>query len=685
MRNLLDFHYSPWLILVCLLIGGGYSYLQYSKKVPWSGRLNLVLAAIRGLIVSAIAILILGPTMRVVQNYYEKPIFVFAIDNSESVPLATDATIIENTVDKLTEIKASLEQNDWQVKTVNLTGQDITLDSILFDETRTDLTALIRREIDKYDGANLGAMLVLSDGIFNAGFSPDLISAYHPVYSLGIGDTIPKMDLSIIDVDYNKTVYQDNKFPVTIRIRNEGVGNESTKLRIYQSGQLAETKDLEIASDTRIIEHEFTLEANEAGKQRISISLEAVEGEASIANNKLSFYVDVIEGQQKILLAAEAPSPDMKAFKLALEANDRFLINQVIGEPIKSADYDLIVLFNSPNFSKRVVYNSIAGLSEIPKLYFLGSSTDLRPYSEMGLIEFNQRINQYDQVTGSLNPDLTLFTLINDSKEWLANVPPMAVPFGEISLSLTSQVILEQRVGNVVTNRPIIYINEDEIKSGVVLGDGFWTWRLDEYRKYGVTDRFDEILTKLTMYLAAKPDKRQFKMYPSKDGFEIGEKMTFIAETYNQLFEPYYGEPVSLVIEGVEEKFDYNFTPLSGSNNLNIDNLSEGLYSYAATTFLDGKRHSASGQFSVEKTNIEAVDLTADFLVLRKLANESGGNFYTAESIDELVKELASLEAKTVIHSQEREVLLFNLPLILILILIFASGEWLTRKMMGSY
>ena len=684
MRNLIEFEYSPWLIIVCLLIGAAYSYLQYTRETPWDKRINLWLAMARAILVSVIAILIIGPLIRAVKNYYEEPVLVLALDTSESVGMHLDSLNADMLRQELKELTEVLDGQGWQVKTVDLSGHGIELDSITFNTPRTNLTRMIRQQLTEYSGANLGAMLVVSDGIFNAGFSPDLVTPFTPIYSLGLGDTIPQKDISIIDLEYNKTVYQDNRYPLLVRIRNEGIVSGAANLRIYDAGELVERRLISFREDTRLREEEFLLEAVEPGKHRITIVMDSVPGESTTVNNRAQLYVDVIDGKQRILLVAEAPTPEMKAFRTSLSSNSRFEIDQAIGEVPQALDYDLIVVFNSPTRKSSRVFNAVMK-AEVPKLFYLGLSTDLRPYLRDGIIGMNRISNQYDQVRAAVNADLSAFNLVNDMQEWLANVPPMTVPFGELQIPPGGQVVLQQKVGSVTTERPIIYLTNEEPKRGVIVGDGFWTWRLDEYRNYGETTRFDELIAKLTQYLAAKPDNRQFKLYPTKDGFELGEEMVFIAETYNQLFEPTYGEPVALAVFSDTTTWNYSFTPLAGSNKFSIDDLPEGLYSYTGTTFIDGKKHSVSGQFSVEKPNIEGADLTADHLVLRRLSAESGGRFFKLEEIAELKKEMASIETTSVIHSQENEIFLFNLSWLLILLLFLATSEWLTRKMMGGY
>jgi hypothetical protein len=526
---------------------------------------------------------------------------------------------------------------------------------------------------------------VVSDGIFNSGFSPDLISTFTPIYGIGLGDTIPRKDLSIINVLHNKTVYQDNLYPVEVSIRNEGLGKAGARLSVYQGNQVLDQVQLNVVPEVRLITHQFLLKASSPGKQRISVVLEAIPGESTLVNNTSSFYIDVIEGQQKVIIVADAPSPEIKALLLAIEQNEHFSVSIMVNEDIPELKYDLIIFAQSPNKGfTRSVYHQLKN-SDTPKLYLIGRQTNLRQLNRDSVMSFRQANNQYDLVTAVLNNDYKGFTLTSEMAEWLTQAPPITVPFGNIVLQPTDQVLLYQRVGTVDTKRPIIYFSEGEQKHGVIIADGLWKWRMNEYKEFGETTRFDELITKTIMLLASKPDNRQFKLYPLKDGYEVGEDIIFVSETYNELFEPLFGEPVNLKITYGNDVRNYAFTPLAGSQQMSVDDLPAGLYNYAAYTTLNGKRHQVSGQFSVENPDLEAADLTADHLMLRKLALESGGKFYNSNELDNLKSDFASIEAPAIIHTQERELLLLNLYWILIALIILVSVEWLTRKMMGGY
>jgi hypothetical protein len=544
---------------------------------------------------------------------------------------------------------------------------------------------MVRSIQSEYEGGNLAGILLVSDGIFNSGYSPDLISNFTPIYTLGLGDTVQKSDLSIIDVKHNQTAYQDNIFPVEVSIKNNGIGPARSILRIYEGNLLKSQKTIEFTPENRLVQHLFEIEANEPGKQRINIYLEPVENESTIINNQYSFYIDVVEGQQKVLIIADAPIPDVKAIRLAIEKKENFDVELYEGDQINLKSFDLVVFLQVPNSNKSInLYQDILE-AEIPQLFFVGSLTNISQLKNAGLFNINQVRNQYDQVSVGLNNEFTDFTLSEEINDWIADVPPLLVPFGDIILPPNNQVVLYQKVGSIVTNKPVLYFAEESTRYGVVIGDGLWKWRLNEYYRYGETVRFDELITKTVMYLAAKPDNRQFKLYPVKDEYEVGQNIKFAAETYNELFEPVYGEQVTIRLSKGEDLNTYTFTPLDGSTEVSVGILEDGIYNYEGYTVINGVRHAASGQFTVDNPNIEASELTADFTTLKNLSLVSDGKFYTMNQMNRLINDLESLEAPSIIHTREKEVLLLNLPWILILIILLVSGEWLVRKMMGGY
>jgi hypothetical protein len=92
-----------------------------------------------------------------------------------------------------------------------------------------------------------------------------------------------------------------------------------------------------------------------------------------------------------------------------------------------------------------------------------------------------------------------------------------------------------------------------------------------------------------------------------------------------------------------------------------------------------------SGEFLVTAQNIESQNLTADFGLLRKLSAESGGRFFNEGDLGKVNDDLSSLQAKTVVHSEDSFHPMINLKVVFFLLLFLLSLEWFTRKFFGSY
>ena len=164
------------------------------------------------------------------------------------------------------------------------------------------------------------------------------------------------------------------------------------------------------------------------------------------------------------------------------------------------------------------------------------------------------------------------------------------------------------------------------------------------------------------------------------------EKVTFDTEVYNDLYERVYGNKINLTLTDGEGN-ETNYTYITNENNTRYDisGLKEGVYKYIATTQIGGSRESVKGEFLIRELQLETVNLTADFDLLRKITAKNGGQFYKADNLDRLREELVSQEAQGTIHSSEKYLPFIYLKWIFFLILLLLTIEWFVRKYSGSY
>ncbi len=687
----LIFEESPWWILPSIILGAGYAWLLYQKKGPWSNTTHKILAALRGFFVALLAFFLINPLLKQIISQIEDPIVVIAVDNSASVlGVDEDPELLKT---ELSSLISGIDQSTTQVDVYTFDGRlaPNEFDSLKFDSKSTHLSGILRSIQSDYEGRNLAGVVLASDGIFNQGLSPQYRNYAFPIHTVGLGDTIPKRDVKIKNLYYNKIAYLGNKFPLVVEVQNDGILSESTSISILQNGQLLATETVELSSDNTVFSTEFNLEANTAGFQRYQVVVDEVADELTAANNTQDAYLEIIDGKEKILMIGFAPHPDMKAITAALSKNENYEITQYIPgvNEYEVDQYDLIIIneafdrFNllKPIFDQVLQYNASL-------LVVLGNRSNFKAYNEtFDLAQFEAKAGQRDKVSPSYNEDFSYFTFDQENQSVLNGYPPITVPYGEFSVHPETEVLFYQKVGSIETTKPLMMVrNTQDRKIGVIIGEGFWQWRLQEYAQYESTAVFDQFISKTVQYLSTKEDKRKFRLYPEKNEYFDTEPVIFEAEVYNNIYEPVYGFEINLSLKDEDGNINqYSLINSESNSRLTVGQLSPGIYQYEAYTILDDKRETITGELSVQELQLESISLTAQHQLLRTVSQNTGGQFFHLSEIRSVPAYLAQQEAKGIVYSTESFESLINLKWIFFILLALVSTEWFIRKYSGSY
>jgi hypothetical protein len=687
----LQFDSSPLFIFLCLAVGAGYAFLLYQQKHPWSTTVNRLLLGSRALLVSALTFLLLGPILKWTQTTYENPTFVFLVDNSASVKETTDSVARLKWLTQLEGVKKQLEEQDYSVSITGL--DDDLLKKESFDHPSSDLSSALHQQWQKYEGKNLAGIVLLSDGIYNQGISPLYAPVRQPVYTVGMGDTIEQTDIQIKTMVYNKIAYQGNQFPIRADVIVTELPDTEIVATLSREGKVM-SRQTKNSGTSSLLSFDFTAVAETKGMQRVEVSVSTVPGERNTKNNRAVAFVEVVEGKRKILLIAPAPHPDIKALRSVIEQNQNYeLFVHIPGltptDPaLLQAGQAPLVIFHQPldqAGKTQTLFNQLVKQSSV--LLLVGTQSNLEQLALQGIPISFQRGNSWDQVSPVVNPGFKDFVFDEQTPGAFTSFPPIQAPFGKVTYPPNAQILLFQQIGSVVTDRPLLLSwEEGPQKRAVLTGEGIWRWRLHEFADRGNTEAFDEVFSKLIQYLSTTDDKRRFKSFPVQNEFTESESVLFESQVYNTLFEPIYGFTIDLTITDETGKVTpYRYITSPGSTRYRIGGLTEGIYRYRSTTVLDGKREETRGEFLVTAQSIEAQNLTADFGLLRKLADETGGRFYSADQIQKLATDLPLQKAKAIVRAEDEFHPLIRLKWIFIMLLILVSLEWFTRKFLGAY
>ncbi len=692
MQHLL-FESSPIFIFLCAAIAIGYAFVLYRSKHTWSKRINQVLFGLRTILVFFLAILLLGPVIKLITNQFEKPSWVFLIDSSSSVAEGVDSTSRIQLNTQLDQVRKSLQQDGYEVKWNDLIGN--TLEEVSYTSPTSDLNKGIQNVIQEYEGKNLAGIILVSDGIYNSGLSPLYTPVRMPIHTIAVGDSIARVDVILKNVAFNKVAYQGNKFPIRAQVLLQGLQNQEVVVSVSKNGKSISTLQKN-SDDKSFLDFDFQLDAAEKGIQRYDVSVKPVDEESNKRNNAASVFIEVVEGKKKIVMIAPAPHPDIKALKTVVEKNSNYeFVLHIPG--IAEADPALLTAGGAELYIFHQVVDQFGKTSRLfSELYksnssvmlMMGGNTNLRQLQQYNIpIQFESFNGQWDDVTPVINNNFRDFGFSENSNGVFARYPPADVPFGKFSYPPSASVLLYQRIGSITTDRPMLMTWPDNNrKIAVMIGEGMWRWRLNEFADTGNTVFFDELFSKLIQYLSTLEDKRKFRAFPLQNEFSDAEPVVIESQVYNDLFELVYGNTIRIEVRNeTGEVSNYNYVTSPGSSRYRIGGLKEGIYRFKASTSLNGKTEEVNGQFLVKTQNLEAQNLTADFGLLRKLATETGGKFYKADQSNQLASDLQQTKVASLIHSEETFNQLINLKWVFFLLLALISAEWFMRKYLGSY
>ena len=651
------------------------------------------MAFFRFLSVSLIAFLLLSPLLKIIIRHTEKPVIIFAQDNSQSILTGKDSLFYKN--EYLSNSKELIDnlKNNYDVIYYSFGDKISGIIDSSFSSKQTNFSILFDELITRYSNRNVGAIIIASDGIFNKGLNPVYAAkkVSFPIYTIALGDTNTQKDIKITKVNYNRIAYLKNKFPLEIIINAEKCKSEKSKLIITKGNEELFSQNLNITGNDFIQTVLTQIEAKETGLQHYTIRLTNLKDEISFSNNVQEIFIDIIDSKQKILILANSPHPDIAAFKFAIEDKESYQVEDYLYNDFKKQvkGYNLVILHQLPSYK-----NSLSDLffsinkEKIPLLFIIGAQTDLNTFNKLntGLSIWSEK-NSFNEALPIINKEFVLFSISTDLKKIIGKLPPLNSPFGRYKMLNSTNQLFNQKTGSVETQNPLILFNQNQdLKFGIIAGDGIWRWRLTDYFIEENHNAFNELVHKIIQYLSVKEDKSYFRVF-GKNDFPENENVEFNSEVYNESYELINHPEVEITIINDEgKKYPFVFSKTGNSYHLDAGTFPVGTYQYLAKTNFGNKAYKTNGEFIVSALNIETVNTIADHNLLFRLAKSKDGEMVYPLQMNDIYDLINDREdIKTIVYTQKRIEELINIKWVLILIIVLLTAEWFMRKRSGAY
>lgn len=676
-----------WLIPICFIGAAFYAWLLYGKRNQDRAVYSTVFASfLRFSIVFILIFLLLSPIVRRIVRSYKAPLIVLAIDNSASVKLLTGDAVLKDFMRKTDNLIKSLEDRGFDVKIVTLNQQKYTFASAVpFRAGTTDLDRLLERSIGPYKEANLTSLILISDGNFNRGLSSASDDHGTKIFTVGLGSEASKPDIALTDIRYSPVVYTGNQFSIAAAIKTKGFKGIALEVILKEKDRVLERKTVTPTGDRFMGQVEFIHSTSEKGFRHYIVEIHPHTGEFTLENNHVDALIRVTDIKKKILIVAAVPHPDIKAIRSALEGKSDYEITSVIATEAGEVKgpFDIVILHGMPHkqgFGSSLLKKYASGVVPVwlitgadPAIQDLKSVAGVTSVESSSLLPYGTLV--YDKTFGA-------FDFSESEKAFLSDAPDFYIPRVEMRFKTDADVLLSTRRPGSKSPTPIFMVNKNKSsKIFLTLGEGFWKWRLHEFKETEKHVVIDGLINKIVRYLCESQKNKKIDVYLPQTEWEEGE--VFEAEVKTEISDGANKHTVEFIVEDERGSIVRTMHFSSDVARVSLPNLPAGIYRYTASVLIEGEKAQESGMFIVQRNHAETIESAADHSLLKETAIRSGGRFVPSKKLETLLNfpEFKKAQSQVTAHEELTEPI--NIFRIFILILALVSSEWFFRRYRG--
>ncbi len=296
---------------------------------------RIVLASLRTAIFLGVFFCLLRPTLTLERVVPQRNFVGVLVDDSRSMTLDGDGQAGRGdvAVQALSDREGSLlnQLSDrFSVRLFRFSHLATRMDSVqqlTFGGTRTDLGGALRHAASELEGVPLSGLVVLSDGGDNAGegvseaIAP-LQTAGIPVFAVGLGQEVLARDIEVGRVETPSRALRGSSLLVDVVLTHVGFTGRTVPLVVEDDGRVVNTQDVTLGAAGEPTTVRVRFEVQDAGPRVFRFRVPAQPQEALEQNNQRDALIVVDDGVQKVLYFEGQPRPEVAMLRRAL-ANDR--------------------------------------------------------------------------------------------------------------------------------------------------------------------------------------------------------------------------------------------------------------------------------------------------------------------------------------------------------------------------
>jgi hypothetical protein len=393
-----------------------------------------------------------------------------------------------------------------------------------------------------------------------------------------------------------------------------------------------------------------------------------------------------------------SPGTDYSVLKQTVSLNEDYEIHEIIElslgkflndnfdtKLLRESDIIFLIGFPNKNTDDAVLDEVISLIQREnkPVFFAFGHTLDfnrLRKFEKILPFKFAFLSERFLETEVTANKTFnSLLSNSNNTLQAWENLPPVTIGDIRIEPNAASEILLVSKE----TKFPIVFTNSIlETKSVIITAINIWKWKLKAPEKdYQL---FNNFVLNAIKWLSLKSND-YFTVTLEDNNFSSGEIIKFNANLYNTTFEPLSNEKITLRISNSSSESEYLFEPLgNGIYEADIRLKKPGLYNFSASLEENIENlPSVKGTFNISPVEIELIENKLNRDQLESISSMTGGKYYNLNETNNLSNEL-NLNYKNKIYFDliDKELRLSNIEIILLIIVLLFSIEWITRKVL---
>jgi uncharacterized membrane protein len=602
-----------------------------------------------------------------------------------------------------------------------------------FAGRRTDLGVAIAAAQRELAAVPLAGLVLVSDGAENGEsvLTESLLQLQAsgvPLHTVGIGQEHFAKDIAIRRANPPRAVLHGSSVAVDLTITHSGFGGKTVQVVVESDGRILSTRDVDLPRSQEATTARTHFTADETGPRLFRFRIAPEAGELVAENNSLETLIDVQDARRKILYFEGEPRWEVKFLRRALaeDENVRVVVLQRTADDkfyrLDVEEPDELAGGFPATREELFRYDGLI-LGSVEASFFthdqLNMIADFVGRRGGGLLALGGRRAFAEGGYGG-TPVADVLPVVlpagvrRDTSGFVSEVKVGLTPFGRTHA--VTQLATDERASEDRWNDlpPLTTVNRvTELKPGastLLAGDAeglsepavvlayqrygrgramalpvqdTWLWQM--HADIPVEDQTHETLWRQLLRWLVSGVTNHVSVTTSADRVESGTPVTLTAEVSDSGFLALNGAQVSATVSapsGAERDIPMEWSvERDGQYRATFVPTEDGLHRMTVRAEQRGSLLGSDVAYVQSgDLNSEFVDAEMNASLLRRIADETGGKFYTPGTVASLPEDVSFTESGTVVHEQRD---LWDMPILFIALLGLVGTEWAYRRTRG--